>query len=87
LGRAIWGDERETKMATTYKKEYSISREHARKILASIGRAADYTEGADYCLCEDADGGEHLHRQGDDESLATNGTSMSWHVLPFEAGE
>lgn len=67
-------------MTTVYTKESSISREHARKILASIGESIEnYGDSlTDWYLCWDADGGEYLHRGGDDEPTAQNDGTLSW---------
>lgn len=65
-------------MTTTYTRESSISREHARKIQTDLGRAEEYDPLTDYYLCWDAAGGEYLHRGGDDEPLASNDGTMSW---------
>jgi hypothetical protein len=60
-------------------RESSISREHARKILASLNRLDEYDPLNDYYLVTD-ENGEHLWIGGMDQPEATNADNMSWYT-------
>ena len=59
-------------------RESSISREKARSVLASLGRADEWDESQDYYLAFDPDGGEFLRGYGYDDALAENKSNTSW---------
>lgn len=63
---------------TEEQEDSRISRERAQDILASLDRADEYDEAADYYIGHDREGDETLLQWGFETPLATNHGSTSW---------
>lgn len=70
---------RDEAAAAASKGEIPLDPWRAKAILAKLDRADDFMEGADYFLITTTDGAEELWAWGEDEPVATNTTSTSWH--------
>lgn len=70
-----------------YIKETWIPNRRAKRILADLGRADQYVEGADYFVGTTGDG-EWLHMAGMTDPEAYNPSTMSWlGSQPFSSEE